>query len=211
MQEYIWIFECKLCFYKSYKIINNAYQFANLPLAGWSISLRLYIGWTFQLTHSNTHRIFSYFESRFAPPTVLNRRIFITTCFSWPWFLFYCRYCRQHTTFARSLHSIIIFCTCCYCMNRDCAQSKSVIVIFSHISHHTFTLRHSPLIIPQGQKWSWKSKRMKRMILKGLQKRGRIRAPQCRADFWRRLKRIRSIRTPQFREFFDEAYRGEEE
>ena len=31
-------------------------------------------------------------------------------------------------------------------MHRDCAQSKLVIVIFGHISHHIFSLRHQPQI-----------------------------------------------------------------
>ena len=38
---------------------------------------------------------------------------------------------------------------------------------------------HQPLRPPQGQKWSWIRKRMKKKILKGLQRRGNIRTPQC--------------------------------
>ena len=43
-----------------------------------------------------------------------------------PWFSFVCWYCRQHTTFVRSLHYFIIFYTCSYYVHRDCAQRKSV-------------------------------------------------------------------------------------
>ena len=91
----------------------------------WSISLRLYVGWTRQLTHSNKHIRFEYFESRVSPPTFINRHIFLTKFFSRLWFSFYCQYCRQHTTFARSLHSFIIFDTCSDCVDRYCAQRKS--------------------------------------------------------------------------------------
>ena len=89
----------------------------------WSVSLRLYVGWTHQLAHNNKHIRFEYFESRVALPTVLNQQIFLNF-FSQPWFLFYCRYYRQHMTFARSLHSFIIFNTYSDCVDRDCAQSK---------------------------------------------------------------------------------------
>ena len=91
----------------------------------WSISLRMYLGWTCQLTHSNKYISFEYFESIVAPSTVLNRRIFLTTFFCLSWFSFYCQYCHQHTTFARSLHYFIIFDTCSNCVDRDCAQRKS--------------------------------------------------------------------------------------
>ena len=55
-----------------------------------AISLRLYVGWTRQLTHSHKYIIFEYFESGVAPPAVLNRRIFLTIFVSPPLFLFYC-------------------------------------------------------------------------------------------------------------------------
>ena len=45
----------------------------------WSISLRLCVGRTRQLTHSNKHIIFGYFEYRVVPLTFLNRRVFLTT------------------------------------------------------------------------------------------------------------------------------------
>ena len=85
----------------------------------------MYLGWTCQLTHSNKYISFEYFESIVAPSTVLNRRIFLTTFFCLSWFSFYCQYCHQHTTFARSLHYFIIFDTCSNCVDRDCAQRKS--------------------------------------------------------------------------------------
>ena len=55
----------------------------------WSISLRLYVGWTHQLTHSNKLIRLSYFESRVVPPTVLKQHIFLTKFVSQPWFSFY--------------------------------------------------------------------------------------------------------------------------
>ena len=88
----------------------------------WYISLRLYVGWTSQLTHMNKHFRFVYFESRVVPPTVLNRHIFLATFVSRPWFLFVCWYCRQHTIFARSLHYCIILNTCSDCVHGDCTQ-----------------------------------------------------------------------------------------
>ena len=168
----------------------------------WSISLRLYVIWTGQLIHSNKHIRFAYFESRVAPPTVLNRRIFLITFVSRPWFSFYFQYCLQQTTFVHSLHSFIISDNCSDSVNRDSAQRKSVIVFFCHISHHIFSLFHQTLRPPQGQKWSWKRKRMKREIWKVLQRRGRMRTAQCRAYFWQILQRRGRIRTPKCRAFF---------
>ena len=89
-----------------------------------SISLRMYVIWNRQLTHSNKDIIFVYFESRVVSPTVLNRRILLTTFVSWPWFSFYCWYCRQHMTFARILHYLFIFNYFSDCLYRDCTQRK---------------------------------------------------------------------------------------
>ena len=91
----------------------------------WSISLRLYVIWTRQLIHSNKHIIFAYFESRVAPPTVLNRHIFLTTFVIRPCLSFYCWYFSQHKKFKRIPRSFIILDACYDYMDRDWAQSKS--------------------------------------------------------------------------------------
>ena len=77
------------------------------------------------MTCSNKHIRLTYFESRVAPLTVINRQIFLPTLFIRPWFSFYCRYYRHNTNFARSLHYLIIFDTCSDYVHIDCAQSKS--------------------------------------------------------------------------------------
>ena len=97
----------------------------------WSISLSLYVVWTCQLIHTNKHIRFAYFESRVAPPTVINRRIFITTFVSWPCFSFYCQYCHQqkklHAVFIISLSSMLVLTACT-------ETARKVIRLFSCLS-----------------------------------------------------------------------------
>ena len=91
----------------------------------WSILIRLYVGWTHQLTPSNKHIRFAYFESGVVPLTVLNWGIFITAFVILPWLSFYCWYFRQHTSLVRSLHSFIVFGFFPDWGHRDCAQRRS--------------------------------------------------------------------------------------
>ena len=112
----------------------------------WYCSRRIYVGWNCQLTHSNKYIRFVCFESRGAPTTPLNWRTFLTTFVIQPWWSLLLQNCCQNTTFARILRSFIIFNTCSDRVHRKCTQRKSVIVMFCHIIHHNFCLRHRPLI-----------------------------------------------------------------
>ena len=150
----------------------------------WSISLRICVGLTHKLTHSNKHIIFHILDLLRCPLFSINAYFSIHLL----------DYHGSHSTFNTSaiiqpLHVVIIFLLSSIIfsdwVHRNCAHRKSVIFMSFRIRHYIFLLLHHPLRPPKGQKWSWKRKRINSMIWKWLQRRGRMRIRYCREIFWR--------------------------